>query len=134
MSLIEQDYIVRLIYEIIRTLFRLIFRIDLEKKNGYQFEVKYRQQRYEKLILLADKGKINEAENQLLTSLNVYEIQDLELALRFYLYLNEKENAYLEMYDFTRKEIVDGIRMVCRIFGYGNMADSLMEDLEMEEI
>lgn len=134
MSLIEQDYIVRLIYEIIRTLFRLIFRIDLEKKNGYQFEVKYRQQRYEELILLADKGKINEAENQLLTSLNVYEIQDLELALRFYLYLNEKENAYLEMYDFTRKEIVDGIRMVCRIFGYGNMADSLMEDLEMEEI
>lgn len=134
MSLIEQDYIVRLIYEVIRTLLRMIFHLDLAKKNGYQFEVEYHQQQYEELVWLIERGEINKAENKLLTRLNVYELQDLELALRFYAYLNEKDNEYLEDHDFTRKEIIDGIRMVCGLFGYGSMAESLMEDLDSGEI
>lgn len=130
MSLLEQDYIVRLIYEVIRTLLRLIFHVDIAKKNGYQFEVEYRQQQYEELTDLVRKGKINEAENRLLTRLNVYELQDLELALRFYAFLNEFDQEFLENNEFTRKEIIEGIEMVCQIYGYKRLTESLMADVK----
>lgn len=133
MSLIEKDYIVRLIYEVIRTLLRMIFRIDIAKKNGFQFEEEQRQQFYEELTKLVEAGEINDAENKLLTGLNVYEPLDLQLALLFYGYLNEKDNDYLEIHGFSRKEIAEGIQMVCSLFGYGTMAQSLLEDLELEE-
>lgn len=132
MSMIEKDYIMRLIYEIIRTLIRMIFHIDIEKRDGPIFEEKKYTGRYENLTALVDKGCINEAENRLMSELNVYERRDLELALCFYAYLNEKDSDFLEAHDFSRKEIAEGIKMVCRLFGYGTVAESLMDDVDLD--
>ena len=132
MSMIEKDYIMRLIYEIIRTLIRMIFHIDIEKRDGPIFEEKRYTGRYEKLTALIDKGCINEAENSLMKEMNVYERRDLELALCFYAYLNEKDSDFLEEHDFSRREIAEGIKMVCQLFGYGSMADSLMDDIDLD--
>ena len=117
MSLIEKDYVMRLIYEVIRTLLRLIFHIDIEKKTGPLFEEKRYADRYETLQELIENGKIEEAENRLLGELNVYDRRELELALYFYAYLNEKDSDFLEAHNFSRREIAEGIRMVCSLFG-----------------
>lgn len=132
MSMIEKDYIMRLIYEIIRTLIRMIFHIDIEKRDGPLFEEKKYTGRYEKLTELIDRGCINEAENCLMKELNVYERRDLELALCFYAYLNEKDSDFLEEHDFSRREIAEGIKMVCRLFGYETMVESLMDDIDLD--
>lgn len=132
MSLIEKDYIMRLIYEVIRTLLRLIFHIDLDKKSGPLFEEEKYGERYETLKELIDKGQIAEAENQLLDGMNIYERRDLELALYFYAYLNEKDSDFLEEHDFARREVAEGIKMVCKMFGYGSMAESLMDDIDLD--
>lgn len=131
MSMVEKDYVMRLIYEIIRTLIRMIFHIDIEKRDGPIFEEKQYTGRYEQLAALVDRGCINEAENRLMDELNVYERRDLELALCFYAYLNEKDSDFLEEHGFSRREIAEGIRMVCALFGYGTMAESLLEELEL---
>lgn len=132
MSMIEKDYIMRLIYETIRTLLRLIFGIDLEKKAGPLFEEKQLADRYETLRELIESGRIEEAENRLLDGLNVYDRRELELALYFYAYLNEKDSDFLEDHNFSRHEIAEGIRMVCSLFGYGAVAEPLMDEIDLE--
>lgn len=132
MGMIEKDYIMRLIYETIRTLLRLIFGIDLEKKAGPLFEEEKLTKRYDALRELIEKGKIEEAENRLLGELNVYDRRELELSLYFYAYLNEKDSDFLEEHNFSRREIAEGIRMVCSLFGYGTMAESLIDDIDLE--
>ena len=132
MGMIEKDYIMRLTYEIIRTLLRLIFGIDLEKKAGPLFEEEKLEERYETLRELIESGKVEEAENRLLGELNVYDRRELELALYFYAYLNGKDSDFLEEHNFSRREIAEGIKMVCSLFGYGTMAESLIDDIELE--
>ena len=132
MGMIEKDYIMRLTYEIIRTLLRLIFGIDLEKKAGPLFEEKKLAERYETLRELIENGKVEEAENRLLGELNVYDRRELELALYFYAYLNGKDSDFLEEHNFSRREIAEGIKMVCSLFGYGTMAESLMDEIDLE--
>lgn len=132
MGLIEKDYIMRLIYEILRTLLRLIFGIDIAKKSGWMFEAEQKQQEYRQLTELIEKGDINEAENLLYRQLDVHDKRDLELALRFYAYLNEKDTDFLEEHDYSRKEIADGIRMACSLYGYGTMAESLLAEMDTE--
>ncbi len=132
MGLIEKDYIMRLIYETIRTLLRLIFHIDIEKKSGPLFEERQYADRLEALQELIENGEIEEAENRLLGGLNVYDRRELELALYFYAYLNEKDSDFLESHHFPRKEIAEGIRMACGLFGYGTMAESLMDEIDLD--
>lgn len=130
--MIEKDYVMRLIYEVIRALLRMILHVDIEKKNGYLFEEEQRRQRYEELTGLVEQGKINEAENLLFQGMNVYEQRDLELALYFYAYLNEKDQEFLESHDFSRREVAEGIRLVCRLYGFETMAESLLDEIDME--
>ncbi|MDO4299299.1 MAG: DUF6483 family protein [Lachnospiraceae bacterium] len=132
MGMIERDYIMRLIYEVIRTLLKLIFHIDIKKKNGYMFEEEQRSERCGELLKLIELGKLNEAENQLMDGLDIHDKRDLELALYVYAALNEKDSDFLEAHDFSRKEILDGIRTVCRIYGYGSIAESLTDEIDTE--
>lgn len=73
---------------------------------------------YEQLLHLIDDGKINEAENQMLESINIEEKLDLEMALSVYSYINEKEDSFLEDSGFMREEIVYGIKSVMAMYGY----------------
>ena len=41
---IEKDYILRLIYEIIRTLLHMLFQIDIARQNGPAFEDEQRME------------------------------------------------------------------------------------------
>jgi hypothetical protein len=128
----EQDYIMRLISEIIRMLLNLILHIDTKSKEQLDFEKEenkisnYDQQKYEKLLYLVDAGKINEAENILLEETDQSNLGDLELAFMFYTYLNEKEDEYLEQCNYSRTEITQGIRHISGIYGYDGLAGSLI--------
>ena len=101
---IEKDYILRLIYEIIRTLLHMLFQIDIARQNGPAFEDEQRMEWFRQLTAMIDEGEINEAENELLEGINANSMKDYELALWFYVYLNEKDNVFLETYNFPEKK------------------------------
>lgn len=66
---------------------------------------------------MVDSGKINEAENQIYDMTSDDNIANLELALLFYSYLNDKDDDFLQKNDFCRDEIKSGITEL--IFRYG---------------
>jgi hypothetical protein len=125
----EQDYVMRLIYEIIRTLLKLLFNIDTDKKEELIFNEKVAETTYDELLNLIDKGEINEAENKLLDELDPEDMQYYKMALMFYSYLNEKDIDFLEEHNFSKSEIIDGLKNVSKIYGYGSMADALLSIL-----
>ena len=62
--MVKQDYLMRLIHEMVRTIMKLIFNID-EKTVDIEQELKETSDLYGRLLKLADEGKINEAEKLL---------------------------------------------------------------------
>ena len=59
--MVEQDYIMRIIHEVVRTFLKLVFQIDEEKQEDVQFEDKKVQGNFENLCAMADRGEINQA-------------------------------------------------------------------------
>lgn len=122
----HKDYIMRLISEIIRTLFKLLFNIDDDKKEELLFHEEDLEEKYHELQELIDNGEINEAENKLLEELDSKDIRYYKMALMFYSYLNEKDIDFLVTHDFSKDEIIDGLKHVSEVFGYGGMANTLI--------
>lgn len=125
--MVKRDYIMRLIYEMIRTLLKLVFSIDLDTKEELVFAEKEKQEEYDKLRSLIDLGNINEAENELWSKLNAGDVEYYKMALMFYSHLNEKSVNFLEEHDFLEEEIIDGLKYVSSIYSYENMANTLLE-------
>ena len=123
----EQDYIIRLIREMIRAVLKLIFRIDTESPTEEMLEDSEVKAALDGLLDMVDEGKINEAENV------VYEItedggyKNLETALLFYSYLNEKPDEFLEKNNFGRDEVKEGLREIISRYGLGSVADTFLE-------
>lgn len=133
--MVEKDYIMRIIHEMVRTILKLIFHIDKEVKEELVFLDGVNTDLYQRLCLLVDQGKINQAENLLYESLDLEpwqeeqeKLEKLRLSLEFYDYLNTKNNDFLEEYDFSREEIKEGIQSVMKRYGYGGLAKTLLEE------
>ena len=82
----EQDYIMRLIHEMVRTVMKLVFGLDEEEEEELRVLDTMSADNGEKLnelIDLADEGKINEAENRLYDLLEDKDPDALKIALAF---------------------------------------------------
>lgn len=125
----ENDYILRLIHEVIRTLIKLIFGVDVDDNQEEKVPEEIRES-YKKLLAMADDGKINEAENLLSDSLDLGDIKKFQLALLFYEYLNKKEDGFLEEHGYSRQEVLEGLKYTVSLYGYGSMMGAFTEDLK----
>ncbi len=105
----EKDYIMRLIKEMVRAIFKLLFNIDTESPTVELVENKEEQELLETLLDMVDDGKINEAENRLYDLTITADMNSLKVALLFYSYLNDKTDDFLEANDFSRAEVKLGI-------------------------
>ncbi|MDE7354214.1 MAG: hypothetical protein K2O06_14375 [Acetatifactor sp.] len=125
----EQDYIVRLIKEMIRTILKLIFRIDTDNPIKDLLEDKESQDTLEKLLDMIDNGNINEAENQIYDMTSDNNMANLEVALLFYSYLNDKDDEFLQKNDFCRDEIKSGIKELVSRYGLTGMAEIFLSEI-----
>lgn len=123
----EKDYIMRLIHELIRTLMKLLCGVDLDRREEDVLPAT-RKGRYLSFRQMIDDGDINEAENLLQEGLDIHDKADLELALLFYHYLNQKDDEFLKVHNFSREEIQDGVAYVVDLYGYGSMLGAFLED------
>lgn len=125
----EQDYVMRLITEIIRTILKLLFNIDTVSPTVELLENKEEKETLENLLNMVDTGKINEAENKLYDLISDTDMNSLKVALLFYSYLNDKTDDFLEANEFSRDEIKLGIENVADIFGLSNIAKMFLSDV-----
>ena len=70
---------------------------------------------------MIDLGKINEAENILLDSIDYTNNNEvIEVAL-FYQYLSEKDNKFLENNNYTKEEVLSGFKHLLMKSGYSDL-------------
>ena len=81
------------IQDIARLITRLLLQGDMPQYTLPAAEADYTEadQLFSKIMGLADEGDINGAENELLMNMEDNDPEYLELALTFYLYLNDME-------------------------------------------
>lgn len=129
MIVFEQDYVMRLIKEMVRTILKLLFNIDAESPTVELLEDKEEKEVLGNLLDMIDAGKINEAENILYDLINEADMNSLKVALLFYSYLNDKTDDFLEVNGFNRNEIKLGIEKVADSFGLSSIAKTFLTDI-----
>ena len=122
--MITEDYLMRQIEIIARTLAKLLF----DKSTPEYVIPDYRQLSeadifYNRLLKLIDEKQLNEAENLLFEQIEAelgenYESRViLEIAIDFYSKLNDLDDDILESCGFEREEIDEGIREIAELYG-----------------
>lgn len=119
----EQDYIMRMIKEMVRALTSVLLKkkfneLDLEDKAEITGDDETKE-----LFALADAGQINEAENLLLENGDFNDPRFIQEAMAFYEHINEYEDEFLEEHNYTREEIVDGLKEILNYYGLSGMFD-----------
>ena len=124
----EQDYVMRLIKEMVRAILKLLFNIDTESPNVELLENIEEQETLEKLLDMVDNGEIKEAENRLYDLFSDVDQNSIEIALIFYSYLNDKTDDFLETNGFSRDEIKLGVKNVADRSGLSSVAEIFLSD------
>lgn len=125
----EKDYIMRMIKEAIRVLFAVAFgekyvSVELEKENKYEVSGK----NLKDFLDMIDEGKINEAENLFLDSIDYTNKEDVMAGALFYEHLNEKDNEFLAGNNYTREEVLSGFQQLLEQSGYHDLICLVKED------
>ena len=118
----EKDYIMRMIKEMVRVLFSLMFgkkyvSVELEKENKYEISGK----NLKIFLNMIDLGQINEAENILLDSIDYTNKNEVMAVALFYQYLSEKDNQFLENNNYTKEEVLSGFKQLLMKSGYSDL-------------
>lgn len=114
----EQDYIMRINREIIRTMVKLIFNKDMAnpvyESDLLESEKKHLQ---ESLTGQTDLGRINDLEKEILELVYNNEPFALEKALLFYSYLNEQTDEFLLSNNFSHEKIESALKNLASQYG-----------------
>mgnify|MGYP001074850117 FL=1 len=116
----EKDYIMRMIKEMVRVLFSLIFGkkyVSVELENKYEVSGK----NLKDFLHMIDSGKINEAENILLDSIDYTDRNEVMAAALFYQYLSEKDSEFLKNNNYTKEEVMSGFKQLLMQSGYTDL-------------
>lgn len=119
----EQDYVMRLIKEMVRAVLKLLFNIDTESPTAELLESKEEKETLDELLDMVDDGKINEAENRLYDVMEDKDGNGLKMALLFYSYLNDKTDEFLKANGFSREEIRLGLENVTDCYGLSSISE-----------
>ena len=119
----QDDFVINNIRDAVRLVTKLLFG---EKKMpdyqvGQDNATEESDRLFREIKSKAAEGKINEAEDQLLTQMEPENIAYLELALTFYLGLNDLDTDFLEDHDYSREEILDGVKSLAEDWGISGL-------------
>ena len=118
----------------IRQVIHGLIGVLLNKKTTPEYEIPANRQQntgenlFQRLAVLADKGKICAAENILLEALDSGTDEAFMTALQFYDHINDYDDDFLEVNNFSREEIRLGILSLAEQMGKYAMAAPLFGD------
>ena len=127
----EKDYIMRMIKEMARVLFSLMLgkqytQVELPGENRFSVSGK----NLGDLKEMADRGKINEAENLLLENLDYENKEEVTAAVLFYEYVGQMEEGFLKKNGYSLVEVYDGLMQIARNSGYGELVPGSLPETE----
>ena len=125
----EKDYIMRIIKEMVRVLFSLVFgkkyvSVEIEKENKYEVS----GENLKSFLDMIDSGQINEAENILLDNIDYTNNDDVMAAALFYQYLSEKDSEFLINNNYTKEEVLSGFKQLLVQSEYNNLLYMIKDD------
>ncbi len=119
----KQDWMLRKIQLITDLIAHTVFRTSVIKYEVENAAHPTQTDRlYDELDALVEQKELGEAEDLLLDSIDAGNRKHLELALDFYRKINKFDDEELDLCDFPRSEIMDGIETVIEIFGLSEIA------------
>lgn len=115
---VKQDYLMRMINDVVRGL-----ALVLTGQREVRYELPKGQERteeeklYARILEMADRGEINEAENILLGDFPENTPGYGIMAADFYQHLDEFEDDFLEEHNYSREEILEGLESLSEEYG-----------------
>lgn len=124
----EKDYIMRMIKEVARVIFSLILgkgyrSVELQNENKYEVSGKTLAE----LEDMVDQGLINEAENALLENIDCAKEQEIIAAVLFYQYVAQKDTDFLAQHNYSKEEVLDGLKRLTEGLGYKGVDEIFLE-------
>jgi hypothetical protein len=123
----EQDYVMRLIKEMVRAMLKLLFNIDTDSPTSELLEDSEEKTTLDTLLHMVDDGKVNEAENEIYEMIENLDQNYLEVALLFYSYLNDMSDEFLEDNNFSRDEVKEGLETIVSRYGLNSIASMFLQ-------
>lgn len=123
---LKQDYILRMVEELINVLIKTLKDGTEDKEEINSFDAN-NDELYLYLKELVDNKKINEAENYLFEKLNENNKRDFLSGMAFYKYLNEMSDEFLEEADYSREEVLEGMADLSKKYGFGDFVEMFMK-------
>ena len=123
----EQDYIMRMIKGMGQIILKLFGKSGAEERYATNYAATPLEELYQRLLELADRGLINEAENLLFREMDRSDKAYLEMAMNFYRHIEEMSDDFLAAHHYSRAEIAQGIQMGAAEYGITGL-DLLFED------
>lgn len=123
----EQDYIVRMIKEMVRAVLKLLFNIDTQSPAIDLLERAEEKAALEALLDMIDEGRIDEAENKIYEATESLDKNALKMALLFYSYLNDKSDEFLEEHNFSRNEVKQGLMDIVSRYGLDSISETFLQ-------
>lgn len=117
----EEDYIMRLIRELVRTILKLSFNIETESPSAELLENEEDKELLGRLLDMVDSGNVKKAEGQL-QDLASSDRGGFMVELLFYSYLNDKTDEFLDSAGFSREKVKSGIDQATDRYGLGGIA------------
>lgn len=115
---IKQDWLLREIENLVQFVSRFMFNKDFTNYeindliNNSESDVLFKE-----ILRLLEKNKICEAENLIFKNIKEENLEYLKLAIDFYTRINEFSDEQLSMCNFSRDEIVEGLKEILEIYG-----------------
>ena len=127
--MLETGYVMLQIRLLIQALVKLLTGQTREQMDSTLIEVEAAGKSMG-LMDLAAQGRINEGENRLFAALEQSPKDAILLkeGLDFYGWLNDKEESWLQLFDFSHEEIRAGIRDLAVLMGQSVMADLVLDE------
>ena len=132
----EQDYVMRLIKQVIHALIGVLLdkRTTLEHDMLANLQKNSGDDYLQRLTILADQGKICDAENMLLDALEGGAHEACLAALLFYEHINEFDDDYLEEHNFSRNEIRQGVIDIANRMKMYPVATSILGEESLDDM
>ena len=118
--MLTEDYIIRMIRDMGRLLARVLGSNLPDPDAPVEWFLEHSSGDLplsEELKALCNQGKINEAENLLFEQLDFSDPSTFPIALGFYQHLNSFSDKELELWDYSREEIFEGLEDCAREYG-----------------
>ncbi|MBR6719160.1 MAG: hypothetical protein IKI77_12585 [Oscillospiraceae bacterium] len=123
----QEDYIIRKIQMLGRAIARFVFRKDVESPADMQLENAEKREKTNSLLRMIDCGKIRDAEKELHRMSEDKTMDDLVAGIRFYSYLGEQSEAFLDDHGYNDVDLKLGLRQFADRFGSKHLADMMMQ-------